>query len=74
MAGTANAQFKTSGMHCHSCAMLIDMTLDDLDGVESSKTDLASGKTDVQYDPDSVSVDDMIAAIRSAGYEAELAS
>jgi len=63
---------KTTGMHCRSCAMLIDMTLDELEGVESVATDFASGDTVVSYDPDAVSLDDIVAAIRSAGYDAEL--
>ena len=51
--------------------MLVDMTLGDLAGVESSKTDHATGVTVVTYDPDMVSLDDVIGAIRSVGYEAE---
>jgi copper chaperone CopZ len=67
-------KFATSGMHCGSCAMLIDMTVGDLDGVTSSKTDLASGETTVTYDDASLSADDIAAAIRGAGYEAEPAA
>lgn len=61
----------TSGMHCGSCAMLIDMTLGDLDGVIESHTDHASGETSVVYDDERVSMDQIIQAIRGAGYEAE---
>ena len=71
---THSARFNTTGMHCRSCSMLIDMTLGDLDGVQSSQTDLASGTTDVTFDPGLVSVEDIVGAIRSVGYEAELAS
>jgi copper chaperone CopZ len=53
--------------------MLVDMTLGDLDGVASSSTDLASGITEVQLDSPGVSSEDLIAAIRSVGYDAELA-
>lgn len=54
--------------------MLIDMTLGDLDGVEHSHTDLESGTTEVTFDSSVVSVEDITGAIRSVGYEAELAS
>ncbi len=70
---TTVARLTTSGMHCRSCSMLVDMTLGELAGVEESKTDLASGVTQVRYDPGALSVDDLIAAVRSAGYEAEVA-
>jgi len=71
---TLSARFNTTGMHCRSCSMLIDMTLADLDGVESAQTDLASGTTEVTYDPDLVTVEDIVGTIRSVGYEAELVS
>lgn len=64
---------KTTGMHCRSCSMLVDMTLGELEGVESSATDLASGITRTLVDQSVVSVDDLIAAVRSVGYEAEVA-
>ena len=67
-------QLKTTGMHCGSCAMLIDMTVGDLAGVDSVKTDYATGTTTVSFDEETVSLDDVVAAIRSAGYDAELAS
>lgn len=72
--GTLRARFNTTGMHCRSCSMLIDMTLGDLEGVEDAQTDLASGTTEVSYDPSLVTLEDIIGTIRSVGYEAELAS
>ena len=71
MAETTQMNLKTTGMHCRSCSTLVDMTLGDLDGVEASETDHETGDTNVRFDPDQVSVDDLIAAIRSAGYDAE---
>jgi len=66
------AHLKTSGMHCPSCSMLVDMTLDDVGGVVSSRTDHVSGDTVVTFDSDVVSVDSLIEAIRSVGYDAEV--
>lgn len=62
---------KTSGMHCRSCSMLVDMTVGDLEGVESVETDYVSGDTKVKFDSDQVSIDAIIESIRSAGYDAE---
>lgn len=59
-------------MHCASCAMLIDMTLADIDGVESSRTDHASGSTIVTFDDAETSIEAVIEAIRGAGYEASV--
>jgi len=66
-------RLKVGGMHCRSCSMLVDMTLQDLDGVQSSTTDLGTGVSTVTLDPAVVTVDDLIAAVRAVGYEAEVA-
>ena len=66
-------RLNTTGLHCRSCSMLVDMTLDELDGVTEAKTDLATGETIVAFDPDQVSVETIIGAIRSVGYDAEVA-
>ena len=69
---TARVRLTTTGMHCRSCSMLVDMTLQDLDGVSEAQTDLTSGTTEVSFDASIVSVDDLIGAIRAVGYEASL--
>lgn len=61
----------TAGMHCGSCSMLIDMTLSELNGVESSKSDAATGSTVVTFDSETVDLPTLIGAIQAAGYEAE---
>jgi copper chaperone CopZ len=65
------AVFNTTGMHCSSCSMLIDLTLNDLEGVAGSKSDHATGTTTVEYDDAVVDSETIIGAIRSVGYEAE---
>lgn len=67
-------RLNTSGMHCSSCAMLIDMTLADVEGVEASKTDHATGETVVTFDDSVVGVEAIISAINGAGYEASAVS
>jgi copper chaperone CopZ len=49
------------------------MTVGELDGVIQVTTDHATGETVVDFDPQSVSVDSIIGAIRSVGYDAEVA-
>lgn len=70
---TAHVRLSTTGMHCRSCSMLVEMTLADLDGVADAHTDLASGMTEVTYDPAAVTVEDLVGAIRSVGYDASVA-
>lgn len=64
-------KFKTSGMHCNSCSMLIQMNVGDLNGVASVKADFASGMTEVAYDPAVITPDEICQEIRNSGYEAE---
>lgn len=72
MADLKTVRLTTTGMHCGSCAMLIDMTLGDLEGVSEVKTHYATGLSAVTFDPDRLSVDDLLQSVRSAGYEATL--
>ncbi len=61
--------FKISGMHCTSCAMTIDMDLEDLDGVEESTTNYAKQVTEVKFDSGKISPDKIIETIKKTGYE-----
>ena len=65
---------KTTGMHCRSCAALIDMTVGELDGVADVSTDFATSETVVRFDPDVIAEEDILQAIRSVGYDAELSA
>lgn len=71
MATVSEARLATTGMHCRSCSMLVDMTVGELEGVHGVATDHVTGETRVEFDPDVVTVDEIVAAIRSAGYDAE---
>jgi copper chaperone CopZ len=64
----------TGGMHCGSCAMLIDMTVGDLSGVSAVSSDYAKGITHVEFDPAVVAASELITAITDAGYTAEVAA
>ena len=60
------------GMHCASCAATIEKTLSRLPGVKSANVNLASEKADIIYNPEMVDVNSFIAAVKGAGYDAEL--
>jgi copper chaperone len=63
--------FTVSGMHCGSCGLLIDDTLEDLPGVSASRTDVKQARTTVYVDPTRCAIDDVIGAIAVAGYTAQ---
>ncbi len=70
MSETTQVKLATTGMHCPSCAMLIEMTLKKEAGVTDVKADYPAGLTDVSYDPDVISEADIIAKIADLGYKA----
>lgn len=72
MAELVTSRFTTTGMHCPSCAMLIQMSVGDLDGVQSVVADNVTGLTEVTYDAEKVSADAVVSEIVKAGYGAEL--
>ena len=57
-----------SGMHCASCGMLIDETLEELPGVLSSSTDLRRETSTVEYDPAQTTLAAITAEIVNLGY------
>jgi copper chaperone len=64
--------FEVSGMHCGSCALLIDDALEDLPGVVSTRTTVKQGRSTVELDPSRNSPEDVIRAIEELGYTASL--
>lgn len=65
---TATLEYAIEGMHCTSCAMNIDGALEDLPGVVSADTSYAKSTTKVVFDPEKVSPDAVLGAIKEAGY------
>ncbi len=65
-------KFKIEGMHCTSCAITIDMDLEDLDGVEKVQTSYAKAETEVVFDEGKVSEEKIIETITKLGYKSLL--
>lgn len=66
----STATFQTSGVHCRSCTMMIEMTLDEVDGVTAVSTDHAAQTATVEYDAEKTNPEVIALAIRGAGYGA----
>ena len=62
-------KLKLSGMHCTSCAVNIDLTLEDLPGVASSKTNYQKSETTLDFDPDKISLAEITAEIKKLGHQ-----
>jgi len=64
-----NANIKISGMGCASCALKIEKSLNELDGVESASVNLGTEEATVNYDPDKLRITDLTGTVEEAGYE-----
>jgi copper chaperone CopZ len=62
--------FRVEGMHCGSCALLVDDALEDLPGVLSTTTTVKQGRSTVELDVDRSSPEDVIGVIEELGYRA----
>lgn len=69
---TIKLKLKINGMHCSSCAMNIDFDLEDLEGVKSARTNYAKSISEVEFDADKISEDDVVKQIRETGYDASV--
>jgi len=57
-------------MHCPSCSMLIQMEVGDLPGVRDVVSDHRTGMTEVTFDDETLSLDQVVSAVTRAGYPA----
>ncbi|MFA5844634.1 MAG: heavy metal translocating P-type ATPase, partial [Coriobacteriia bacterium] len=69
-ASVTTAPFAITGMTCASCSAVVEKTLAKLPGVVKSSVNLATETASVDFDPAVVSVDDIITAVKKAGYGA----
>ena len=66
---TAETDLGVQGMTCASCVARVERALNRLDGVLSAGVNMATERATVRYLPSSVSVGQLKAAVRAAGYE-----
>src|ERR671921_251589 len=61
-----------TGMTCASCVRRVERTLSEKEGVAEASVNFAAEKASVNYDPTTTNPDDLIGAIRDAGYGADV--
>jgi Cu+-exporting ATPase len=71
-AETRTATFALTGMTCAACAAVIEKTLSKVPGVDSASVNLAMETGSVEFDPTLVGPDELISAVKGAGYDAAL--
>ncbi len=64
MSTLVKQKLKIEGMHCTACAMNIDFDLEDLDGVQTVSTNYAKQTSEVEYDPEKISLPSILAQIK----------
>jgi copper chaperone CopZ len=66
---TKKESYLVEGMTCSGCERTVSRVVGNLEGVASSKADLASSTVSVEYDPSKVTIDKIRAAINGVGYK-----
>jgi len=66
-----------TGMTCANCVATVERNLKKLDGVQTAVVNLSSERATVEFDPEKLGLDDLVARVERAGYgvatgEAEL--
>jgi P-type Cu+ transporter len=65
----AEADLDIAGMSCAGCAAAVERSLSRLPGVAAAHVNLATARAAVSFDPARAGRDDLMAAVRSAGYD-----
>ena len=67
---SADCTLEIGGMTCASCVGRVEKALNRVDGVADAQVNLATEVATVRFDPAEVDLEDLIAAVRRAGYTA----
>src|SRR2546429_9658803 len=69
--GMATLKLRVSGMTCGHCQMKVEKALLGASGVYSAVVDLSGGEAEVDFNDDTTTTDQLIAAVAQAGDNAE---
>lgn len=65
-------RLKIEGMHCSSCALNIDFDLEDLPGIQKAKTSYAKQESEIEFDGEKLTLDEIFMQIKKTGYKAQI--
>ncbi len=63
---------KITGMHCSHCRVKVEQALQQVAGVYGAAVDLDGGTAEVDFDGQKAAPDALVAAVKAAGYSAEV--
>ena len=69
MKNPSHTDLQVTGMHCANCSARLEKILNQLPDVQATVS-IATEKASIAYHPDQTSLDELIAAIRGAGFDA----
>ncbi len=69
----ATLKLRVSGMTCGHCQMKVESALKRTAGVYSAIVELETGEAEIDFNDDSTTTDQLVAAVEQAGYGAKLA-
>jgi len=69
----ANVKLRVSGMTCGHCQAKVEKALKGVSGVYTAIVDLPDGEAEVDFEDDTVTTQQLVAAIVKAGYGAKVA-
>lgn len=61
-------KLRITDMHCSSCALTIDMDLEELGGVQKVQTSYAKCECNVEFNPEKISNTQIVETIKKSGY------
>jgi copper chaperone len=73
-ATTTTTILRAEGFSCPSCVSKIEKQVGRLEGVDRVTVHFASARIEVDHDPAVASIDDLVAAVAKAGYQARPAA
>lgn len=65
---------RSQELTCPSCVAKIEKALKGVPGVAEAKVFFNTGRIEVEYDPAAAKGEDLVKAVRTAGYEAKLSA
>ncbi|NYB52934.1 MAG: copper-translocating P-type ATPase [Methanobacteriaceae archaeon] len=66
---TKKAELKISGMHCASCALNLEKSLKEVEGVEDAQVNFGTEKATVNYNPEIIKLPELEKTVKDTGFE-----
>ena len=62
------AAYQVEGMTCSGCERTVQKVITNLEGVKTANADLRTSTVTVEYDPDTVNMEQIKSAVNNVGY------